>query len=74
MADVYELILEGVTVPDKFVGLECTKCQSPLVPSRTDDGDFDCLLCGNIVYRNIIDVSPDHRRRYPSIPGIRSQM
>ena len=74
MADVYELILEGVTVPDKFVGLECEKCQSPLVPSRTDDGDFDCLLCGNIVYRNVIDISQDLWRKYPSIPGIRSQM
>lgn len=74
MADVYELIIEDVKVPDKFVGLECAKCQSPLVPSRTDDGDFDCPRCGNIVYKNIFDVSQEHSRKYPSIPGIRSQM
>ena len=74
MADVYELIIKDVDVPDKFVGPECPKCHSVLLPSRTDEGDLNCFRCGNIVYKNTIDISKERSMKHPSIPGIRSQM
>ena len=74
MADVYELIIEDVNVPGKFGRPECAKCHSVLVPSSTDEGDFDCSRCGNIVYKNTMDISKERSMKHSSIPGIRSQM